>query len=88
MKKPAERRPPTESDSDTAPCSAIINKKEESAEERQIREAQNLEESARLAATLENEGSSRKLQSARNTIGEKKVDRSDDSSEDEQWFAK
>lgn len=39
MKKPYERPPPTESDSDTAPCSAIVNEKVETAEERQLRES-------------------------------------------------
>jgi hypothetical protein len=51
LQRPVERALPSESDSDTAPSSAIVDHKEETPEERRLREVENLEESARDASS-------------------------------------
>ncbi len=61
---PGERPPQTESDSDTAPVAAIVDEREETDEERKEREISEVEESARLASS-EDEQAPRRVQSAK-----------------------
>ena len=86
LSRPSEQQPPTESDSDTAPCAAEVDEVEETPEEKKMRELLNLAESARMAST-EDELGARRIQSAKPKptakLSEKKQDSAEESSDDD-----
>ena len=84
-----------ESDSDTAPVAAIVDEREETDEERKARHDYNVDESARLASSEDEEGHKirgdirgrpPKVQTAA-AASEAKAQSSESSGEDEEWFA-
>jgi len=91
----------TESDSDTAPCPAVVDEKEETDEEKKSRKIQSIEDSAKLASSedealpSQSRVQSAKLRSSANANNTakhsefKEAERPSDeeSSEDDQWFA-
>ena len=83
-----------ESDSDTAPVAAIVDEREETDEERKARNDHNVDESARLASSEDEEGHKLRGEDIRgrpakgqNAAPAAKVQSSESSGEDEEWFA-
>ena len=89
----------TESDSDTAPSPANLDEREETDEEKKVRKMQSVEDSAKLASS-EDEAlpSQARVRSAkvRSGAGGRRMSEAkeaenpseEESSEDDQWFAK
>lgn len=89
LARPGANPVPTESDSDTAPCAAIVDEREETDEEKKEKKILSTEESARLASSEDEDGKKiRRVQSAKAQKETTTAVQPNDSnsSDDDQWF--